>query len=33
MIGIDLADPGFWESGLDLVEEQLVAAETLAAAR
>ena len=33
IIGIDLSDPGFWEAGLRLVEEQLAAAETLAAAR
>jgi oligoendopeptidase F len=30
MVGIDLADPGFWDSGLDLVEDQLRAAETAA---
>jgi oligoendopeptidase F len=30
MVGIDLADPGFWDSGLDLVEKQLQAAEALA---
>jgi len=28
--GIDLADPGFWEAGLDLVERQLTEAETAA---
>jgi oligoendopeptidase F len=33
MVGIDLADPGFWASGLGLVEQQLVEAEQLAAAR
>lgn len=33
IIGIDLADPGFWESGLALVEQQLTEAEQLAAAR
>jgi oligoendopeptidase F len=33
IVGIDLADPGFWDSGLKLVEEQLTAAEQLAAAR
>jgi oligoendopeptidase F len=27
MVGIDLADPGFWDSGLDLVEAQLEEAE------
>ncbi len=32
IIGIDLADPGFWESGLELVDEQLAQAEKLAAA-
>jgi oligoendopeptidase F len=30
MVGIDLADPGFWDSGLDLVEAQLRAAEAAA---
>jgi oligoendopeptidase F len=30
MVGIDLADPGFWDAGLDLVENQLKAAEELA---
>jgi oligoendopeptidase F len=33
IIGIDLADPGFWDSGLALVEAQLTEAESLAAAR
>ena len=33
MIGVDLADPGFWDSGLALVERQLTDAETLAAKR
>ena len=33
MVGIDLADPGFWDSGLALVEHQLRAAEALAAKR
>jgi oligoendopeptidase F len=33
MVGIDLTDPGFWDSGLALVEEQLTAAEALAAGR
>jgi oligoendopeptidase F len=32
IVGIDLADPGFWDSGLALVEEQLTAAEEAAAA-
>ena len=30
MVGINLADPGFWDSGLQLVEQQLRAAEQLA---
>jgi oligoendopeptidase F len=33
MIGIDLADPGFWDAGLKLVEGQLSEAEALAAQR
>jgi oligoendopeptidase F len=33
MVGIDLADPGFWDAGLRLVEQQLSAAEELAAKR
>ncbi len=33
IIGIDLTDPGFWDSGLALVEQQLSEAERLAAAR
>jgi oligoendopeptidase F len=32
IVGIDLADPGFWEAGLDLVERQLTDAEEAAAA-
>jgi oligoendopeptidase F len=32
IVGIDLADPGFWDSGLDLVERQLRAAEEAASA-
>ncbi len=32
IVGIDLADPGFWESGLDLVERQLQDAEQAAEA-
>jgi oligoendopeptidase F len=32
IVGIDLADPGFWDSGLDLVERQLRSAEDAAAA-
>jgi len=31
IVGIDLADPGFWDRGLDLVEQRLVAAEAAAA--
>ncbi len=30
IVGIDLADPGFWDAGLDLVEHQLEAAEEAA---
>jgi oligoendopeptidase F len=30
IVGVDLADPGFWEAGLDLVERQLVEAEAAA---
>ena len=30
MVGVDLADPGFWDAGLDLVDEQLAAAEAAA---
>jgi oligoendopeptidase F len=33
IVGIDLADPGFWDSGLELVEQQLREAEELAARR
>ncbi len=33
IVGIDLTDPGFWDSGLALVEQQLTRAEALAAAR
>jgi oligoendopeptidase F len=33
IIGIDLADPGFWDAGLALIEEQLSEAERLAAGR
>jgi oligoendopeptidase F len=32
MVGIDLADPGFWDKGLDLVEHQLAEAEDAARA-
>jgi oligoendopeptidase F len=32
IVGIDLSDPGFWDSGLALVEAQLDAAEAAAAA-
>ncbi|HEX8120527.1 MAG TPA: M3 family oligoendopeptidase [Solirubrobacteraceae bacterium] len=30
IVGVDLADPGFWDAGLDLVERQLEAAEEAA---
>jgi oligoendopeptidase F len=30
IVGVDLGDPGFWDAGLDLVEEQLEAAEQAA---
>jgi oligoendopeptidase F len=30
IVGIDLTDPGFWDSGLDLIAEQLEAAEAAA---
>jgi oligoendopeptidase F len=30
IVGVDLADPGFWDAGLDLVERQLAAAEDAA---
>jgi oligoendopeptidase F len=30
IVGIDLADPGFWDAGLALVDTQLSAAEALA---
>ena len=33
IVGIDLADPGFWDSGLSLIDELLTAAEELAAKR
>ena len=33
IVGIDLADPGFWDAGLALIDEQLSAAEKLAEAR
>jgi len=32
IVGIDLADPGFWDAGLDLVERQLTEAEAAAGA-
>jgi oligoendopeptidase F len=31
IVGVDLADPGFWDSGLDIIERQLV--ETLDTAK
>jgi oligoendopeptidase F len=33
IVGIDLADPGFWDAGLELIEQQLTQAEAFAAAR
>src|SRR3984957_10592588 len=33
IVGIDLADPGFWDSGIDLIEQQLRDAEDLVAQR
>ncbi len=33
IVGIDLTDPGFWDSGLQLIDDQLSAAEELAARR
>ena len=30
IVGVDLSDPGFWSSGLDLIERQLAAAEAAA---
>jgi oligoendopeptidase F len=30
IVGIDLADPGFWDAGLKLVDHQLITAEALA---
>jgi oligoendopeptidase F len=33
IVGIDLADPGFWDAGLGLIDEQLSAAEKLAERR
>ncbi len=32
IVGVDLADPGFWDGGLAIVEEQLAAAEQAATA-
>jgi oligoendopeptidase F len=32
IVGVELADPGFWDAGLDLVERQLTDAEAAAAA-
>jgi oligoendopeptidase F len=32
IVGVDLADPGFWDAGLDLVERQLTEAEAAAEA-
>jgi oligoendopeptidase F len=33
IVGIDLSDPGFWDAGLRLIDEQLAQAEELAAGR
>ncbi len=33
IVGVDLADPGFWEAGLDIVERQLTATEEAVATR
>jgi len=33
IVGIDLGDPGFWDAGLELIEQQLSQAEALAASR
>jgi oligoendopeptidase F len=33
IVGIDLADPGFWDSGLAQIDAQLAEAERLATAR
>ena len=30
IVGVDLADPGFWDRGLDLIEDQLREAEDAA---
>jgi len=30
MIGLDIADPGYWNAGLDLLESMLKEAEALA---
>ena len=30
-VGVDLADPGFWSAGLDLIERRLAEAEAIAA--
>jgi oligoendopeptidase F len=30
IVGCDLADPSFWDGGLDILEEQLEAAESAA---
>jgi oligoendopeptidase F len=31
IVGVDLTDPGFWSSGLDLIERRLEQAERTAA--
>ncbi len=30
IVGVDLADPGFWDGGLAIIDEQLAAAEAAA---
>ena len=32
IVGVDLADPGFWDGGLAIIDEQLAAAEAAAQA-
>ena len=33
IVGVDLADPAFWDGGLEIVEQQLEAAEAAARRR
>jgi oligoendopeptidase F len=30
MVGCDLSDPGFWDAGLGIIEQQVIAAEDAA---